>query len=89
MSVSSLSEDGLRFAIGFDALRRFGSGVFRRRLFAENAHEGSFAVGQHEGLCLFYTSVSIKAVAAVATNDKVAIALHHAISRLALIVLGL
>ena len=37
----------------------------------------------------FITSMSIKAVAAVATNDKAAIALHHAISRLALVVLGL
>jgi hypothetical protein len=33
--------------------------------------------------------MSIKAVAAVATNDKAAIALHHAISRRALIVLDL
>ena len=33
--------------------------------------------------------MSIKAVAAVATNDKAAIALHDAISRLALVVLGL
>jgi hypothetical protein len=48
-----------------------------------------FAEGQPKGLCLFHASVSIKAVAAVTTNDKAAIAFHHAISRLALFVLGL
>ena len=37
----------------------------------------------------FRQTVSIKAVAGVATNDKVAIAFHHTISRLALFVLGL
>ena len=54
-----------------------------------DAHPMALQKGSPKASDSFINYVSIKAVAAVATNDKVAIAFHHAISRLPLFVLGL